>query len=194
LWPLAVEVIHHSSEPPNPWEGYKRCLTLDQTLGKSITHLCILQDDVTVAENFAPALEQIAASNPDTPVCLFLARLPRRTSVEATRALKDGRRYVDLHFRDFCPVVGMLWPVEKARHLMEWQKTARFPGKLPPRSDDAVVGHWMRHSKQTIRACVPSIVQHPDMEPSLIGRKPAWGKDSGRVALHLAEDALDYLW
>ena len=77
---------------------------------------------------------------------------------------------------------------------MVWASTARLPGQPNPRSDDAVVGRWMLVTKQTIRATVPSLVQHPDMEPSLIGRRPAWGKDSGRVALHLAEDALDYEW
>lgn len=154
----------------------------------------MIQDDAVVVPNFAPAVEQIAASNPDTPVVLFLARLPRRTSLLATRALKARESYVTLWFRDFCPVVAVLWPTPKAREFMEWAKDARLPGQPNPRSDDAVVGRWMLLTKQTIRVCVPSIVQHPDMEPSLIGRQPAWGKDTGRVALHLASDALDYEW
>lgn len=144
--------------------------------------------------NTGPAVEQIAASNPEIPVCLFLARLPRRTSQKATLALKHGQRYSPVFWRDFVPVVAVLWPVHKAREFMAWAENASLPGNPNPRSDDAVVGRWMAMTRQEIRVTCPSIVEHPDMEPSLIGRKPAWGRDSGRVALHLAQDALDYQW
>lgn len=143
--------------------------------------------------NFAPALEKIAAAN-DVPVCLFLARLPRRTSRDATKALKAGIRYVPLFIRDFVPVVAVLWPRTKAEEFMHWAVDAKLPGQPNPRSDDAVVGRWMMTTRQEIRATCPSLVEHPDMVGSIIGRQPAWGKDKGRVALHLAEDALSYQW
>jgi hypothetical protein len=108
--------------------------------------------------------------------------------------MKQSRRYVTLFIRDFVPVVALLWPRHKAEEFMEWGQDARLPGDPNPRSDDAVVGRWMILTRQEIRATVPSLVQHPDMEPSLIGRTPAWGKDRGRVALHLAEDGLAYDW
>ena len=189
LSPLPVEVVAHASEPPSPWDGYRACLTdLPEC-----SHLLVIQDDAVVCHNFVPALEQIAASN-DVPVVLFLARLPRRTSRDATLALKAHRRYVDLFIRDFVPVVAMLWPKAKAEEFMAWASTARLPGQPNPRSDDAVVGRWMLVTKQTIRATVPSLVQHPDMEPSLIGCRVARGKDTWRVTLNLAEDALSYEW
>lgn len=126
---------------------------------------------------------------------LFLAWLPRKTSLFATKAMKAGERYCDMFIRDFCPVVALLWPRHKAEEFMHWAKTARkIPGGEGARSDDAVVGRWMLTAKQRVRVTVPSLVQHPDLEPSLIGRKPAWGKDRGRVALFFAEDGLEYEW
>ena len=190
LAPIPTEVIEHQSDPPSPWAGYRRCLT-DLPAGPS--HFLVIQDDAIPCRNFAPALEEIAAAN-DVPVCLFLARLPRRTSTDATKALKANRRYVTLFIRDFVPVVAVLWPRAKAQEFMAWAQNAKLPGQPNPRSDDAVVGRWMMTTRQEIRATCPSLVEHPDMEASVIGRQPAWGKDPGRVALHLAEDALAYDW
>jgi len=186
-------VVEDSGLPASPWRGYRRCLdNLPNT-----THLLILQDDCVPAPNFVPAVEQIAQANPDIPVCLFLARLPRETSVKAAQAIKQGRRYVDLSWRNFLPVVALLWPTHKAAEFREWADTnPRFPGVGggQPRSDDAMGGRWKMVTRQTVRACVPSIVQHPDETPSLIGRRAMWGKDAGRVAFLLADDATAYDW
>jgi len=191
LAPIPTEVIAHSSDPPSPWAGYKKCLQNLET--ENASHILVLQDDAVPCRNFALALERIAQAN-DVPVCLFLARLPRRTSTDATKALKANRRYVTLFIRDFVPVVAVLWPRAKAQEFMAWAQNAKLPGQPNPRSDDAVVGRWMMVTRQEIRATCPSLVEHPDMEASVIGRQPAWGKDPGRVALHLAEDALAYDW
>ena len=188
-----MEVVEHQSDPPSPWGGYRRCLDNLPESG----HLVIVQDDVVPAPNFAEALGHIAAANPDIPVCLFLARLPREASVKAGHAMKQRRRYIDLSWRSFLPVVAVLWPVHKALEFRDWADTnPRFPGVGggQPRSDDAMGGRWKMVTRQTVRATVPSIVQHPDEEPSLIGRRAMWGKDAGRVAFLLAEDAMDYDW
>jgi hypothetical protein len=105
--------------------------------------------------------------------------------------MKEKRRYVDLFIRDFCPVVGMLWPREKAEEFLRWTKTARLPGGEGARSDDAVVGRWMLQTRQTIRATVPSLVQHRATEPSVKGTENA---SSGFTALYFAEDGLEYEW
>ena len=197
LTPLLVEVSSHSSIPPNPWEGYKKALQITAT-EIQFSHLVVLQDDVVVCRNFAPAIEQIAQANPDTPVVLFLARLPRRISNMALHATKKRQVYLDCQLRsnDFLPVVAILWPVEKAREFLAW--TEANPHKLghkDPRSDDAVGGRWASLTKQTIRFTLPSLVEHPDMEPSLIGRRASWGKDKGRVSLQFCEgDPLEIDW
>lgn len=70
---------------------------------------------------------------------------------------------MDARFRinEFCPVVGMLWPVCKAQEFLTWvDEHPRKLGTREPRSDDSVVGKWCAHTHQTIRICLPSIVQH----------------------------------
>ena len=187
---LPTEIVIHESDPPSPWDGYRLCLS---NLPDS-SHLVVLQDDATVCTNFAEAITEVARFNPDTPVVLFLAHLPRRTAKDAVKAMKSRQSYVQLFIRDFCPVVGMLWPTHKAHEFMEWTKSGRLPGQPNPRSDDAVVGRWMLTTKQTIRVTVPSLVQHLDQEPSLIGKRAAWGRDRGRTALFFAEDGMAYQW
>ena len=191
---LPTEVIEHSSDPPSPWAGYRLCLTEIPSYAK---HLVVVQDDAQLCHNFASAVQQIAQSNPDTPVVLFLARLPRRIANLALHAAKRRECYLETQLRsnDFLPVVAILWPVQKAREFLAW--TEANPHKLghkAPRSDDSVAGRWASLTKQTICFTVPSLVEHPDMEPSLIGRKPAWGRDRGRVALFFAEDGRAHDW
>jgi hypothetical protein len=185
----------HVSDPPSPWAGYQLCLRSALDAPTEATHALVVQDDVTLCPNFVPAVEKIADANPNTPVCLFLARLPADAAARATRALKYGDRYVTFGLRSFVPVVALLWPSAKAEEFMEWVGSGvKLPGESNPRSDDAVVGRWMATTRQEIKATVPSLVEHPDLEPSLIGRRRAWGQDKGRVALHLAEDGLAYDW
>jgi hypothetical protein len=186
--------MQHVSEPPNPWLGYRRCLS---DLPDS-SYLLVLQEDTLPCQNFAAVLDWIVAREPRVPVVLFLAYLPRRIATLALRAANKRERYVDTQLRinDFMPIVAVLWPTEKAREFMEW--TAANPNRLGhphPRSDDGVAGRWCALTKQTVRFTVPSLVEHPDLEPSLIGRKPAWGKDKSRVALMLPQgDPLALGW
>lgn len=186
-------VTDDGPSPGNPWRGYQLCL---QRVWSAIgSHGVILQDDARLCQNFGPAIARIAEANDDTPVVLFLAGLPKRTAADALRAAKRNQHYVDLFSRDFCPVVGMLWPKQKAKDLLDWASTASLPGGSEPRSDDAVVGRWMLRTKQRIRVAIPSLVQHPDEVKSLIGRKAHWGKDKGRIALMFCEgDPLEIDW
>ena len=119
------------------------------------------------------------------PTSLFLARLPARIATLYLRAAKRRETYIDVRNRinEFIPVVGLLWPVEKAAEFLAWSEQAKLPGHPNPRSDDAVVGRWAAVTKQTTRFLIPNLVDHPDMEPSTIGRLPHWGQDRGRTAL-----------
>ena len=191
---MPSEVItDHGTGLPSPWRGYKQCLTNLP----DCSHVLVLQDDSVPCENFAPACLQVAAAQPDHPVCLFLARLPREASAKAERAVARNptQRYVQLSWRNFMPVVAVLWPRAKAVEFAEWASVhPQLPGQREPRSDDAMAGMWKMRERQTVLATVPSLVQHPDTNPSLIGRRAQWGKDRNRVALFMAEDGLDYDW
>jgi hypothetical protein len=184
--PPAVEVVTDADEPPNPWRGYRKCLTDLPELG----HVAVIQDDAVVCRNFAPALERIAGANPNDLVALFMSKQPKRSHNSAS--LRYGKsRYTDIHLQDICHVVAVLWPVAKARNFLEW--VDGNPNRLRGRdfqSDDATVSRWMQLTKQRIRMTIPSIVQHPDDVPSVVNQhKVRAGADSGRVAGHWIGDA-----
>lgn len=186
-------MIAHESDPPSPWAGYMLCM---EKLPRC-SHVLILQDDVELADNFAAGVKQIAAAKPDVPVCLFLAKLPRDASARAQRALRMNVRYIDLSYRGFLPVVAVLWPRHKLVEFREWaSENPRLPGvgATDPRSDDAMGGRWKMIERQRVVACVPSIVQHPDTEPSTIGRRNMGGRDRGRTAMLFTDDATAYAW
>jgi hypothetical protein len=190
---LTTEVVTHESDPPSPWAGYQRCLT---DIPHDLTHLLIVQDDTVPSPGFVKAVRQIAKAHPDAPVCLFLGRLPRDASIEARRALADDRRYVRMPWRSFMPIVAVLWPRHKAVEFIEWTQTnAVMPGiRGEPRSDDAVAGRWKSVTRQTVLACVPSIIEHPDEADSTIGKRSRHSKAAARVAAFIAEDASAYDW
>ena len=53
-----------------------------------------------------------------------------------------------------------------------------------PRSDDAVVGAFVRLTRHEAYATVPSLFEHPDDQVSVAGhQKHAWGKDPTRTAI-----------
>lgn len=151
-----------------------------------------------MASNFAAVLEQIAVANPTTPVSLFLSKQPRRTYTLAS--MKYGKtRYVDVHLADLVHIVGMLWPVDKAREFLDWATTnpKRWPHGRETTSDDAMLTRWMKMTKQRIRCTVPSLVEHPDDLASIVNQnKWSNGKDTGRTAAYWIgrEDPLGLDW
>lgn len=198
LSPMETIVSLHSSEPPNPWEGYQIALERGASAATKPSHVLVLQDDVVVCRNLPRAVWKIAKRHPEDPVVLFHSRLPMRNSLHIRQAQMTGARYVlHSHGGKFVPVVALLWPVSKIAPFLEWASTAKLPGwPRPARSDDAVVGQWARSTQQNIWITVPSLVQHPDTSDSLIGRQAHWGKDKGRVAMAWIgdQDALDFDW
>ncbi len=98
--------------------------------------------------------------------------------------------------RSFLPIVAVLWPREKAEEFLKWtQDGALLPGvRGEPRSDDAVAGRWKMVTRQTVYACVPSIIEHPDTAESTIGKRSRNSRAAARVAAFIAEDAGAYDW
>ena len=158
----------------------------------------VIQDDAVVCQNFGAAVERIAEVVPDNPVCLFYPGGKMRSARSYRNAVTRKRPFFILSRGDFIPVVAVLWPREKVTHLMEWVQGRRIPGlREPYRSDDAVTGAWMRHTKQDVYVTLPSLVQHPDdVAPVKDGHhSAAHGADRSRIALSFCEgDALGIEW
>lgn len=191
LAPFTPEVVEHSSEPPDPWAGYQRCLADPP----DCSHLLIVQDDALPAPGFADVLPTIAAANPDRPVCLWLSAVPAATAARA-RAAHGKRRYISLGPAAFVPLVAVLWPRPVVTAFAEWAQTASGL----TRADDGNVARWVRQmpreQKPEFVVCVPSIVEHNDFTPTVKGgtRKESRGLSSDRVALLLADDARHFEW
>lgn len=191
--PSAEVIVDDAEGQPNPWRGYKKCLSNLPSSG----HVAVLQDDTVPCVNFERALELVVSARPDSVISLFVAGLNNVTRRDYLRAMQREQRWTEIYFRDIHHVCALVWPVEKAREFLAWAETARIPGHSRiPRSDDAIVGTWSRYTKNPIWATIPSLVQHPDDVPSTIGRKHYSGMERGRTALQFIGDAdpLDLDW
>lgn len=186
LKPLYVEVKQHSSIPPDPWSGYKACLSNLP----DCSHVLIVQDDAQPVPNFGEAVRRIAERHPSVPVCLFMGAAPASTAVQLSRGMMKGRLYQPLLNTSFVPLVACLWPKAAAESFLEWSRSNRTT-----RADDGNAARWMRRTKQPFLVTIPSLVEHNDYVPSVKGgrdHKP--GAESWRHALFLAEDAAHYDW
>jgi hypothetical protein len=178
-------VVEHHSDPPNPWDGYRLCLT-DLP---DCSHVLVLQDDAIPVPGFWDAVERIADAQPDRPVCLWMSAIP---SNAAARALRARGSYIPLGPAPFVPLVAVLWPTRQASAFARWAETA---SRLT-RADDGNVARWMKASKTEFMVAVPSICEHDDFTPSVKGgsQKASGGKDRTRRALLLAKDASRIQW
>jgi hypothetical protein len=187
LSPFIPEVVEHSSQPPDPWAGYRKCLT-----GlPHCTHLLVIQDDAIPVPGFADVLPDIAAANPDRPVCLWMSAIPANAAMRARRVY-GKQPYVPLGPAPFVPLVCVLWPVSLASQFARWAEAA---SRLT-RADDGNAARWMRQTKTEFAVTVPSIVEHDDFTPTVKGgtRKESHGRARDRVALLLADDARNHEW
>ena len=96
-----------------------------------------------------------------------------------------GKRYVWHGYSPYIYLVAMLWPRQLAVEFLAW---ADEHAKPTARADDGVVAAWAKAVKQEFRVTVPSLVEHPDVVPSVKGgaQKARAGADSARVALFFA--------
>jgi hypothetical protein len=184
---LPLEVVEHSSSPPDPWAGYRKCLT-DLP---DCSHVLVIQDDAVPVPGFAEVLPQIAKKHTDTPLCLWMSAIPANAAGRARRAMAK-QRYIPLGPAAFVPLVAVLWPRDIAVAFMEWAGTST---RLT-RADDGNVARWAKSQRVEFMVTVPSIVEHDDFTPTVKGgtRRESHGQARDRVALLLADDARDYEW
>ena len=89
-----------------------------------------------------------------------------------------GERWAELSPATWPPAVCLVWPRALAEQLLAWQP----PERLHLASDDGNLEVWARQFGIRILACVPSLVEHADDVPSLMGTAHMGGNNPGRVA------------
>lgn len=179
------------------WRTYK--IALDRTPADA-THRLIVQDDAQLCRNFLPAIHRLIEARPASIICLFVAGRPVGSSRRLRRAAQEGLRWIQMNPQDWVPVVATIYPAVHVAELADWPD--RKHRTRPPlrethrKSDDFIVGLYARENRVPVWATVPSLVQHPDVVPSLVGRRPRAGADRGRVAtLYIGDaDPLEIDW
>lgn len=161
----------------NAWRTYRACL---ESLPQEATHLLIVQDDATVCGNFAAALPHIIAAQRERIICLFVGGAPARSARRLCLAGDAGRTFAELDPADWLPCVATIYPAVVAADILAfvdsraWQRTHR--------GDDHRLGEYVRARRLRALATVPSLVQHPDNVPSIIGTVALAGANPARVA------------
>lgn len=163
----------------SPWRTYRHAL---QTTPGWATHRLIVQDDAEVCHHFGDVLDPMVASQPDRLLCLFVGGYPRDHTLSIMQGCDRGDSWVILNNTRWCPCVALVWPRPMIDHFLAYCEQKRGWDDDRFRSDDERIGSFLNNTGQRPLASVPSLVEHPDMEPSLIGDRTRQGTDPGRVA------------
>ncbi len=161
---------------PNPLRTYLECL---RQTPEFATHRLILQDDCWPCRDLRVKAEVALTERPDSIVLFFVPGSPGGGMNSVLRAAKDQERWALIGAGGWVPVVATAWPSTLIPDFLEFAKQRRF-ARL--RSDDELVKRYVGTKRLPVWATVPSLVEHPDVVPSLIGRKHGAGSIKWRVA------------
>lgn len=175
---------------PNPWRTYQRCLEIAhdaeadtsfmQKLHERMSHAVILQDDATPCRNFAAACEAAISSRPDALLVLWHGGQPREHVLSIDRALDAGDAWVDYWSTRWVPTVALAWPIRLACPVVCWIEEQEYDPRF--RADDEKIGNAVRALGERVLTCVPSLVEHDDCAPSVVGKRERCGEDPARIA------------
>lgn len=162
LGSLPVEVVEDpGGERPIAWRTYRECLRPSEA-----AWTLVLQDDVTVCPGFQEALTACLSAAGEHPVALFFSRQSLQTRTEYLRRARDGYAWCKVDWKEWVPVVALAWPTSLVPSFLKWADGRGYDGNRW-RADDAIVGEWARMTRTQVLATIPSLVEHPDREPSI---------------------------
>lgn len=163
---------------------------LSELAGARATHAVILQDDAWPCVHFPEAAARAIAVHPDRLLAFFAPAVPPEMGHAMRCAVERNEKFAELPCRRWVPVVALAWPVELVDDFLVWKIDQRWPPAFG--ADDEGVGRYVRERGLEILATVPSLVEHPDEVPSLVGRRPRGGR---RAAVYDPElDPLSIRW
>jgi len=162
----------------SPWRTYRECL-LSAPQGAS--HLLILQDDVEVCPGFRDAAEAAVRARSDRLIVFFVAGNPATSRIAVERACQADLPWAELPHAQWIPVVAACWPVWMIAPMLEFIDSQRWNDTFY--ADDERCGRWASYAGVVPLATVPSLVEHPNRVPSIIGKRSMGPDDPGRVAV-----------
>ena len=156
---------------------YRACL---EAIPERATHALVIQDDAWPCDRFPSRLRAAVAEHPDALLALFMPGSGAHHGA-VTRAAKQGLPWTRVP-PTWTPTVALVWTADRARQFLTWLDDNRYDPHNRHRGDDGPVGKFVARNRLRVMAPVPSLVQHPDVVPSLIGRRHAAGRNRARVA------------
>ena len=172
----ATIVTDPEPQKRSPWATYLACL---RTLNDDATHLLIVQDDAQPCLNFAKAVDLAARKRPSDPLVLFTPGHGNLRRVILAACQQDERYAILPTLNTFIPAVAVIWPRWCVESILRFEDERPFTAS---NADDGALGKWAATIGARVMATVPSLVEHPDMERSLVGRLAMGGRNPARIA------------
>ncbi len=168
---LAPVVIPDPGGRRSTWRTHRLCL---ESTPDDATHLLVVQDDAWPCVYFAERVHAAIREKPDRIIALFVSGIgPIARRVNLAR--KERAPWMEMPSMTYVPLVAVVYPAEVARAIPEFADAKKI---TVGRADDAVVGQFCRAHRLTACAPLPSLVEHRDEVPSVMGMP------SGRGAAH----------
>lgn len=184
----------------SPWRTYRAVLEATPgfecgfTNAGAPSHRMVVQDDGELCEGFTSTLTAAVAARPDRVLVFHVSGNPYEHKQAMERACARGVSWAELTTARWCSAVATCWPVRLIHPLLRYVDEQLWPESFV--ADDEIIGRFLRDHGETPLGSVPSLVQHPDLVPSLLGKKHRLGVDPGRVAVCFPMDdcALSVDW
>lgn len=172
---------------PNAWRTYRAALEATPAWAD---HRLILQDDVTLCNGFLEAAEEALAARPDDFVSFYHGGKPGdENHPRIDRALSLGDVFVNVNIKRYVYAVALSWPTCCIQPILDWINAQNYPALFT--ADDEIIGRGLRAFDCPVLATVPSLVQHEDVVPSLMGLRTRGGRDPARVAYRWLAPPMD---
>jgi hypothetical protein len=168
---VAVEVIKDQKRD-GCWPTLLRCLEA----AHGASHHLVLQDDITLCQDFLAAVREVIRARPNQLISLYT----NSRCVFAAR--QRGESWIEK-----LGVAGpaIIWPTKLIGEFIEWQR-AHIASDFP--WDDGRVSMWLSKTSKPAFATVPSLAEHLGYQASLLGlnarsKVAAWYIGDNRSAL-----------
>ncbi len=177
-------------EPEGRASALRSYIAALEKLPSWASHLCVLQDDALPCRGFVEGASAAIRARPDSPIAFFVAGQPLDLAYKVRCAVDRGETFVELPTRRYAPAVALAWPRELVPGFLEYVEAQKWPAQFG--ADDEAIGRYLREQGAPLLATVPSLVEHPDVVPSLVGKRPRGGRTAARFIG--ADDPLAIPW
>ena len=160
-----IVVTDPGGEKPSPWRTYVECL---REVVRQGVPCAILQDDALAGPGFLQASDSAWEHRHSDLVSFTVQGMSRWGGNNCRQARHDGVPWAWLEANEWVPAIALAWHPEIARCCLHWWSENK---RIRWRADDAVIGMFVRACRLRVCATVPSLVDHPDDAPSLMGER-----------------------